>query len=68
MTVPDPTKQPAEAVSLASWLAGHCQAMGGGDRVPAPSIEDTDSWMLGYDVGTQDRKGEDSTPPNYTAS
>jgi hypothetical protein len=50
---------PAEA--LASWLAGHAQALAGGGRDPAPSIGDIDSWMIGYDVGTRDRQeGDDS--------
>lgn len=67
MTTPDNEVDPA--ASLASWLAGHCQAMGGGDRIPAPSIEDIQSWMIGYDVGTRDRQeGESSTESSNTAS
>lgn len=49
-------------VSVASWLAGHAQAIRGGDRTPAPSIEDVASWYLGYDVGTIDRQEEKSRP------
>lgn len=61
MVEPD-KQQPAPSEALASWLAGHAQAMGGGDRDPAPSIGDTDNWYLGYDVGTRDRQeGDDST-------
>ena len=52
----EPTAATTTTSSLASWLAGHCQALGGGERVPAPSIEDIDSWMQGYDVGTRDRQ------------
>lgn len=52
--------EPSEA--LASWLAGHAQAMGGGGRDPAPTIRDIPNWMLGYDVGIRDREeGDDST-------
>jgi hypothetical protein len=65
MKAPDDTEP---TVALASWLAGHCQAMGGGNKEPAPSIEDVDNWMLGYDVGTRDRQeGEDSLPSCHTA-
>lgn len=57
MTAADDTEQPHQpASSVASWLAGHCQALAGGDRVPAPSVEDIDSWYLGYDVGTRDKQ------------
>lgn len=59
MKAPDST-EPTQAV--ASWLAGHAQAMGGGDRVPAPSIEDVGSWYQGYDVGTRDKEEEDYSP------
>ena len=70
MTAGDHTDQPEQTASpLASWLAGHAQALGGGERVPAPSIEDTDSWYLGYDVGTRDREdGEDSSNTPSTLS
>lgn len=61
MNAPPDDTEPTVTSPLASWLAGHCQALGGGPRVPAPSIEDIDSWMHGYDVGTRDREeGEDS--------
>lgn len=56
MTPDNTDKGEHSASSLASWLAGHAQALGGGERVPAPSIEDTHSWYLGYDVGTRDRE------------
>ncbi len=50
--------------STASWLAGHCQALAGGSRDPAPSIGDINSWYLGYDVGTRDREeGDDVDYP-----
>lgn len=52
-------REPTQAV--ASWLAGHAQAMEGGDRTPAPSIENVDSWYLGYDVGTIDRQEEENS-------
>ena len=42
-------------VHLPSWLAGHCQALMGGPRTPHTSVEDVDSWYIGYDVGTQDK-------------
>lgn len=62
--VEEPDNQcPTEpAVALASWLAGHAQAMGGGAKDPATSIGDTDSWMFGYDVGTRDRQEDSETP------
>lgn len=65
---PDDTEPtaPTTASPLASWLAGHCQGMGGGPREPAPTVEDIESWEQGYDVGTRDRQeGEDyfPTPP-----
>lgn len=67
MTSPDDEPAPTNAASTASWLAGHAQALGGGERVPAPSIEDTQSWYLGYDVGTRDREeGEDSPSTSST--
>lgn len=54
--------------STASWLAGHCQAMSGGDRTPAPSIEDVESWLQGYDVGIRDKEeGDDSTDVEGTS-
>jgi hypothetical protein len=62
MVEPDKRNPTAPTEALASWLAGHAQALAGGARDPAPSIGDIDSWYLGYDVGTRDREeGDDST-------